>query len=401
MDERWFSPYNHTIAYTLFMRHFSELNDVYWSYVPAACTVEKKAKDGLGSGDANPTKYFLIRDDDERHMPLTYDAWKLHFREFGNYTRLSMLMLLSSCFETYLRTIVSLAIESKPGAIIQCPDAVDGCMLLKKDPCYGDSNAKTYQFGDVIEEICVGEWTKRANALKKYFGDQIISDIDLQQLDKMRVTRNDIGHHFGRTKKDYHTPLSFDFEQAHRLAHETLLKYFCLVHSVTKKIDEYLQRKYIGSYDLIKYYYSCLRSGKITGEGVGQHAKDFMVIIGNAGLPPLNGEFCINLLTGCFTGDYNCTCRYTTRVCVKMLQRKLDEQSLAFFRGANQTKLNQSIFKQLVKQLQIKGNSELCKKITYEKQNENLYSQRAIDMMISYIASYAGKELFGYKVCKK
>lgn len=121
-NERWNSPFPHTIAFVLFKEHFTELNYVYWAHVPAASTIEKKALEALKSEDADPKRYFLIPDKDDRRIPKTYAQWKSFYREFSNYTRLNMLMLLSSCFETYLRTIVSLSLESKPGIIIKAPD---------------------------------------------------------------------------------------------------------------------------------------------------------------------------------------------------------------------------------------------------------------------------------------
>ena len=110
--ERWNSPFVHSIAFILFKKHFTELNKIYWAHVPAASTIEKKAFEALKSEDADPKKYFLIPDKDDRRIALTYSEWKTDYREFSNYTRLNMLMLLSSCLETYLRTVVSLSLES-------------------------------------------------------------------------------------------------------------------------------------------------------------------------------------------------------------------------------------------------------------------------------------------------
>ena len=131
-NERWNSPYSHSIPYILFSKHFTEINNVYWAYVPASSTIEKKAIESLKDKSADPRGYFLIPDEDDRRLANTYSEWKGYFRSFGNYTRLNMIMLLSSCFETYLRTIVSLAIESKPGAMLGCPESIDGIFLLKE-----------------------------------------------------------------------------------------------------------------------------------------------------------------------------------------------------------------------------------------------------------------------------
>ena len=104
-NERWISPFSKTIAFTLFSKHFTELNDIYWAHVPAANTIESKAKKALTNPDKDPKTFFLIRDEDDRRLAPTFHIWKTQYRDFSNYTRLNMLMLLSSCFETYLRTI--------------------------------------------------------------------------------------------------------------------------------------------------------------------------------------------------------------------------------------------------------------------------------------------------------
>lgn len=84
-NERWNSPFPHTIAFVLFKEHFTELNHVYWAHVPAASTIEKKALEALKSEDADPKRYFLIPDKDDRRIPKTYAQWKSFYREFSNY----------------------------------------------------------------------------------------------------------------------------------------------------------------------------------------------------------------------------------------------------------------------------------------------------------------------------
>ena len=71
-NERWISPYNHSIPYILFSKHFTEINNVYWSYVPASSTIEKKALEGLNDPLADPRGYFLIPDEDDRRLANTY-----------------------------------------------------------------------------------------------------------------------------------------------------------------------------------------------------------------------------------------------------------------------------------------------------------------------------------------
>ena len=250
-NERWNSPFPHTIAFVLFKEHFTELNYVYWAHVPAASTIEKKALEALKSEDADPKRYFLIPDKDDRRIPKTYAQWKSFYREFSNYTRLNMLMLLSSCFETYLRTIVSLSLESKPGIIIKAPDAVDGWFLFRKNSNYGNYGSKDYQFLEEIGSVCQGDWNSRANAYIKYFGNMPLSATEISELDDLRQKRNLVGHYFGREKQKYEAPLFFEPSPVQRISHDKLIKYFNVVYEAVEKIDRHLHQNYIGSYDVI------------------------------------------------------------------------------------------------------------------------------------------------------
>lgn len=254
-NERWNSPFPHTIAFVLFKEHFTELNYVYWAHVPAASTIEKKALEALKSEDADPKRYFLIPDKDDRRISKTYAQWKSFYREFSNYTRLNMLMLLSSCFETYLRTIVSLSLESKPGIIIKAPDAVDGWFLFRKNSNYGNYGSKDYQFLEEIGSVCQGDWNSRANAYIKYFGNMPLSATEISELDDLRQKRNLVGHYFGREKQKYEAPLFFEPSPVQRISHDKLIKYFNVVYEAVEKIDRHLHQNYIGSYDVMKFFY--------------------------------------------------------------------------------------------------------------------------------------------------
>lgn len=232
---RWESPFPYSLAFNLFKQHFEEINRSYWAFVPAANTIKSFAKKNLHDDSADPKSFFLIPDEEDRRMAPTYGEWKIDFSEYVNYSRLNIIMLLSSCFETYLRTVVSLSFESKPGVIINCQDAVDGAALLKRDIMYGNMNDKAYRFGELIEEVCRGEWTNRFYAFQKYFGKLPSKLLDLtKDLDELRVTRNNLGHYFGRRKDEYSAPIDFEPIETIRISHERILKYFKLIYAAAK-----------------------------------------------------------------------------------------------------------------------------------------------------------------------
>lgn len=383
-NERWTSPFGKTIAFTLFSKHFTELNDIYWSHVPAASTIESHAKKALNTPDSDPKSFFLIRDEDDRRLAPTYDIWKSHYRDFSNYTRLNMLMLLSSCFETYLRTIVSLAVESKPGCIIGCPDAIDGVFLLRTRPNYGSLDSSDYQFADVVSSICKGDWYSRSANFAKYFSNFPISEADLKQLDELRQKRNLVGHYFGRGKQQYQAPLTFSPEPVERLSHEKLLSYFGLIFRTVKSIDQQLMTSFIGSYDICKFYYQCIQSGEISGKTAGEHARELQRIIGASGAPTPGNEYYRNLVSYLMLDSKDEMCRYGSKACLKAISRLLSERNVSLVKNGKPIHFTIYHFRLFCKAYSIHTNPDYCcQRSSY--QIEYLYSMKCIEFIVSKI----------------
>ena len=284
MDYRWNSPYQHTMAFELFHKHFTEINEIYWANVIASSTIEKAAVD---SGK-KPLEYFLVHDEDDRRIPENMEQWKKNYREFMNYNRLSILMILSSTFETYLRTIIGLSLESKPGTLITSKDCVDGAELLLKNNSYGNSNSKNYLFNDYIAKICNGDWNNRISHYEFLFGSAPNTlKCNAASLNEFRNKRNSVGHYIGRPKKDYEMPLDLCIQPAERISHDKIKKYLKLIFDVAQDIDKHLLRDYIGSYDLIKYYCYCNNNNVFSKTTTNEKAKEFQKLTGRAGKQPV------------------------------------------------------------------------------------------------------------------
>ena len=106
-------------------------------------------------------------------------------------------MSLCSCFEVYLRGILSLSLESRPGTVFGDKDAFDGARLLKYNGELMEYNNTTYPFYKYIEKIVVGEWNNRVIGYKEIFGNipEILNN-NLGDLEKLRILRNNIAHYF-------------------------------------------------------------------------------------------------------------------------------------------------------------------------------------------------------------
>lgn len=344
-NERWDSPFSCTLALNLFRKHFTELNKVYWAFVPASNTIFSHAKKALGSDGADPKTFFLVHDEDDRRVAPTFGEWKTNYKEYTNYTRLNMIMLLSSCFETYMRTAISNAFESKPGVIIMCAESVDGVFLLKNKPGYGNVTDKNYQFADLVDEICRGEWRKRLTVFEKYFGKPPKPILEkITELDELRNTRNNIGHYIGRPKKDYSAPAILSPMSAIRVSHDRILKYFKLVNDVVYAFDKYLKKNYIGSYDIIKFYFDQVTQGNITSDAPGMRARELQKLLGNEGFPPAGNEYYRNIISYCDLDSQDDLCMYSRKACLKEINRQLTLHGTPLVFSGRRVRFNNYIF---------------------------------------------------------
>lgn len=383
-NERWISPYNYSIPYILFSKHFTEINNVYWSYVPVSNTIEKKALESLKNQFADPRGYFLIPDEDDRRLANTYLEWKNYFRSFGNYTRLNMIMLLSSCFETYLRTIISLAIESKPGAMLGCPDSIDGAFLLKEKNGYGESQSKDYMFSNVIEDVCRGEWNKRIMYYEKYFGS-FPSEINVRKLDELRIKRNSIGHFFARKKDEYEITDSPEVIPPIQVSASKLKEYFNLINDAAFYIDRHLHTNYIGSYDVLKYFYFHMRKNDLINEIPSIQARELRKKMGTLGMRSVGKEYYINLLDYFSLHDEKCLFKYSKDSCIKTINNRLKMSNIIMQENGENRDFSDFHFRLFCKMYNVKTNSDYSEKHEYKNGTIYFYSEKLIDFIISEI----------------
>lgn len=388
---RWESPFPYSLAFNLFKQHFEEINRSYWAFVPVANTIKSFAKKNLIDDSADPKKFFLIPDADDRRIAPTYGEWKTDFSEYINYSRLNVIMLLSSCFETYLRTVVSLSFESKPGVIINCKDAVDGALLLKRDIMYGNMNDKAYRFGAVIEEVCCGEWSNRFCCFQKYFGKLPQQLLDLtKDLDELRITRNNLGHYFGRKKNDYSAPIDFEPIETTRVSHERILKYFKLVYLAAKMIDDYLYKNIIGSYDIIKKYFNSVSNGEILTDSSNPDSYQLRKLMGRHELKTVGKKYYDELITYCETNYVECEtdCIFTRKRCVNEINRRLKETGVKLFYEGREVSFDPLSFKILLTKDNLYANEKYSeRKMDNKHQVQYLHSLALIEYVTKKLES--------------
>lgn len=390
---RWESPFPYTLAFNLFKKHLEEINRAYWAFVPAANTIKSLAKKNLVNDEADPKNFFLIPDAEDKRMAATYGDWKNNFSEYVNYSRLNIIMMLSSCFETYLRTVVSLAFESKPGVLIDCKDAVDGAGLLKKDITYGDIMDKSYRFTEDIDDVCRGEWDKRFSSFQKYFGVLPTQILSLSKdLDELRLTRNNIGHYLGRKKNEYEAPIDFEPIESIRVSHERILKYFKLIYTVAKLLDDYLQKNIIGSYDIIKRYFIAISRGEIIRYKANSDAYQLKKMIGRHDLKILSKSYYNELITFCETNYVECEtdCIFTKGRCVQEINRRLKDNGISLLLDGRKVVFDTIAFKILLTRDNLYADPRFSKRaVDNRHQVQYLHSSALIEYVTKKLESNA------------
>lgn len=179
---------------------------------------------------------------------ITLGEWRDNFLDFQNWSRLNVLMALSSYFENYIQSISNLALESNPGILFKTPKVLDGTIMLKME--------QQHSFANETFDLVKGSWTSRESAFRNLFGNCPASlSNNIGELEKVRSIRNGIGHAFGRTLNTKELLSINSYQPMERVSEKRLKKWLGLVFMIAHDIDEFLLVEHIGAYELIKYYH--------------------------------------------------------------------------------------------------------------------------------------------------
>jgi len=248
---RWTSKDSYSYAFRLFTKYHTYMNSLYWAHVPASShtqTTYRGAK--LNNSNKTTQQLYNLSGANASRVTESLDAYSQHLKEFDNWTRLNTLVAVLSYFETYLSSVVSLAIESDLGLIYSIPKKIDGIMVLK----YGTND--DYSFFEKSELITKGTWAQRASNYSKIFGTApSILTSSISDLEEMRKIRNNVAHAFGRDIDKTRARDTIEMLPIDRIAEVRLQKYMNLIRKISKAIDFQLFNNHIGEFELIHYYH--------------------------------------------------------------------------------------------------------------------------------------------------
>ena len=247
---RWNSITKSTWSFQVFNKYNDELNNMTWAHAGASKSIYKNL--GLmGAKWKDPaSKYFEFDVPKGEEAFLDLQSWSNSFNNFHNWVNLNSLMAISSNLETYIATVVSLALESNPGILFDSPKSIDGVVLLKKGAKKSDFNQ------NIITSVTKGDWNSRVSAFKKTFGDtSSVVNFKIGDLEKIRNLRNKVGHAFGRDIDGSRNHEVKEILTIESLSDVKLKKYQKLIWSTAKSIDVYLLNNHIGEFQAISFYH--------------------------------------------------------------------------------------------------------------------------------------------------
>ena len=130
--DRWNHVQLHTWPFKVYKQYNEELSHFLWTDYSASKYVYKQ----LGKSGAKWT------DEPHKHLSFPVHVWNFKtmqewsdlYNERQNHFYLDCVMSLSSNLETFLSSIIALAIESSPGVLLGAPKSIDGVYMLKHHP---------------------------------------------------------------------------------------------------------------------------------------------------------------------------------------------------------------------------------------------------------------------------
>lgn len=190
---RWQPKSKSSWAWRIYEKHNVEFQRMYTSFD----TGKKYTYQNLGQNGAQR------KDDINKHLEFEFpwesknfndlNDWTSAFNDLENWINLNALVAILPNLETYIATIIPLALESDIGVLYGVSQRIDGIEILKH------AKDKPFNFNDAITSCTKGTWYSRVLAYERIFGKapNYLKN-HVSELDLMRNSRNNVAHAFGR-----------------------------------------------------------------------------------------------------------------------------------------------------------------------------------------------------------
>lgn len=247
---RWKHVQYHSWPFQMYKQYNEELSSYIWAEYAAHKYTYRKLGEETGSSWEMSIRDLVDMPDHIWNFDSLKD-WSIAFNSQQDFLYLNCVMALSSNFESFLESILSLAVESNPGIMLGAPHSIDGAYLLKH------KMLKKSVYHKKISECTKGAWSKRKKKIKELVGAYPAEFDEYEgELEKIRNLRNKIGHAFGR---DIRKARNFQSLEKLPLEHITLKqirKWLNITFTLAMAMDSFLLDNMIGEFQVILAYHN-------------------------------------------------------------------------------------------------------------------------------------------------
>lgn len=233
-----------TWAFSAFVKHHTEINNMYWSFVPTWSFTHYLARKNK---DTTPELLFHASGPDVHRLDHSIPRFIHNYELLANWVRLSTLVSTLSYFETYVKKVVTLSLMSDPAVRFGKSRAIEGISWIKSE--------MKDDLAPLVTPCLKGDWSSRIKAYKRIFSSAPQSLVkDKCKLDELRVLRNKVGHSYGRSLKT--ELLETTIAPMSRLSEESLKDCLELVFKIAEDIDAQLLTGHIGCFEEALYFHN-------------------------------------------------------------------------------------------------------------------------------------------------
>ncbi|EKP0309972.1 hypothetical protein JGK42_003916, partial [Aeromonas veronii] len=223
-------------------------------------------------------------------------SWSNSYNQFDNWVNLNCVMAMSANLETYMATVISLALESDVGVLYGASQRIDGMEIVK----YG--REQPFEFDNYIIGCTKGDWHSRIAYFEKIFGScPLVLEENIKSLEALRKLRNNVGHAFGRDIDASRQHDTIEISKMASLKREKTIEYLKLIFRVAKEIDKQLFVNNIGAYQDLLFFHKLkptLKHGdKIKAREMGNHAAILKKSLNSHTAKPAGKTYCKGLIS--------------------------------------------------------------------------------------------------------
>ena len=237
-------------AFWQFNEYETQINSAYWSGVSAISRASYEVRNAAPPVDARSVMH--AQGPDALRVPVDGRAFIANLEDFLKWNRASFIMAATGALETYLWRVVLTALMSDPAAAHGKSKAIDGASWLK----LGIRPDHT----EIKKRITKDTWHQRYAAIRDIFGE--IPDLQsrVQELDQIRIFRNNVGHAFGRDLSAEPNFSSRAMERMRSIDDKKFKEWLGVISKTAKVIDTVLVTNHIGDFEPMLHFHAYYES---------------------------------------------------------------------------------------------------------------------------------------------